>query len=369
MWNFISSIPFVISRDGGKGDSTTLPPGHDRNDNNDKRDDDDLMRGTGSNIPLLHCALAGAFGGVIGDSVMHSLDTVKTRQQGAPKVSKYRNMLHAYNTIYIEEGVTRGLYGGYTAAMLGSLPSAGIFFYSYEWTKRLLIDDWGWNDTTSHLIAGFTGDFVSSIVYVPSEVLKSRLQLQGRFNNGHFYSGYNYHNLRDAIRTIVRIEGYGALYFGYRATLVRDLPFSALQFAFYEKFRQWAFKLEGKLSQHHDLSIANEILAGAAAGGLAGIITTPLDVIKTRLQTQQQQPSSAASSKTSVTHSNTFKSTLLLQSNAIGKNLQLIYRNEGLWNLFNGVGPRFVWTSVQSSIMLLLYQTTLKFLNKTTYLE
>ncbi|CAL9730542.1 mitochondrial magnesium exporter 1 [Monosporozyma unispora] len=356
MWNFISSIPFT--HDGDKntesilsrafGGSVPIPP---RNDGGDE-----ALMDKGEHSPLWQCSVAGAFGGVVGDSVMHSLDTVKTRQQGAPLSSKYKNMWHAYRTIHIEEGISRGLYGGYTAAMLGSLPSAAIFFASYEYTKRLLINDCHLNDSFSHLSAGFIGDFVSSVVYVPSEVLKSRLQLQGRYNNGHFYSGYNYKNLRDAIRTIVKEEGASALYFGYKATLVRDLPFSALQFAFYEKFRQWAFVGEGKLIDQDELSITNEVLTGACAGGLAGIITTPLDVIKTRLQTQQ--PSSKETTGTVRP---------LVLSNSIGRNLQLIYQREGLWNLFNGVGPRFVWTSVQSSIMLLLYQITLKMLNQTQY--
>lgn len=358
MWSFISSIPFIHD-----GDTTTdsflskhfgadIPPPSEENDNNKDKGADSI--GEHKQNPIWQCSLAGGLGGVIGDSVMHSLDTVKTRQQGAPNITKYRNMWQAYKTIYVEEGVFRGLYSGYTAAMLGSLPSAAIFFGSYEYTKRLLIDQWNLNDSFSHLTAGFIGDFVSSIVYVPSEVLKSRLQLQGRYNNPNFNSGYNYKSLRDAIQTIIKREGWSALYFGYKATLVRDLPFSALQFAFYEKFRQWAFILEGKLVHKHDLSIANEVLTGACAGGLAGIITTPLDVIKTRLQTQQPSSSNDIS-----------KTSPSVLTNSIGKSLQLIYRKEGIWNLFNGVGPRFVWTSVQSSIMLLLYQVTLKLLNRT----
>lgn len=371
MWNFISSIPFIHGG-GNKNNNNTqsylsrifsgggpIPPqkGSDDDDDGDnKKAMEDMLIDRGSQSPLWHCSLAGAFGGIIGDSVMHSLDTVKTRQQGAPNVTKYKNMWHAYKTIHLEEGLLRGLYSGYTAAMLGSLPSAAIFFGSYEYTKRLMIHDYQLNDSFSHLTAGLIGDFVSSIVYVPSEVLKSRLQLQGRYNNAHFYSGYNYKNLRHAIKTIVQEEGWGTLYFGYKATLVRDLPFSALQFTFYEKFRQWAFILEGKLVHKDDITVINEIITGAAAGGLAGIITTPLDVIKTRLQTQY--PASKES---------TGAARASVLTNSIAKNLQLIYQRESAWNLFNGVGPRFVWTSVQSSIMLLLYQATLKMLNQTQY--
>lgn len=78
---------------------------------------------------------------------------------------------------------------------------------------------------------------MASFVYVPSEVLKTRLQLQGRYNNPSFISGYNYKSTWHALRMIVKYDGVGALFHGYKATLLRDVPFSALQFAFYGKMR------------------------------------------------------------------------------------------------------------------------------------
>ncbi|GMF32407.1 unnamed protein product [[Candida] boidinii] len=50
----------------------------------------------------------------------------------------------------------------------------------------------------------------------------------------------------------------------------------------------------------------------------------------------------------------------ILTSNSILKSLNFVYKSQGLVGLFSGVGPRFVWTSIQSSVMLLLYQVTLK---------
>lgn len=72
---------------------------------------------------------------------------------------------------------------------------------------------------------------------------------------------------------------------------MRDVPFSALQFAFYEKFkveaRKWEARPDGQMSLHI------ETACGAVAGGLAGFLTTPLDVMKTLLQTQVKKPSSS----------------------------------------------------------------------------
>lgn len=248
-------------------------------------------------------------------------------------------MVPAYLTILKEEGLLRGLYGGYSPAILGSFPSTAAFFGTYEFTKRKLINDYHVNETLAYFIGGILGDLASSVFYVPSEVLKTRLQLQGKYNNPFTKgSGYNYKNLRNAVYSIIKTEGSLTFVFGYKETLFRDLPFSALQFAFYEKFRQWAI-IYNASNQSDDLPILMELLTGASAGGLAGILTTPLDVIKTRIQTTS--------------------TTSHIQASTLGA-LKSIYKNEGVLGLFSGVGPRFIWTGVQSSIMLLLYQISLR---------
>lgn len=237
---------------------------------------------------------------------------------------------------------------------------------------------------------GFLGDFAASIVYVPSEVLKTRLQLQGRYNNPHFKSGYNYRGTLDAARTIVRTEGFSELFSGYKATLYRDLPFSALQFMFYEQFQSWAREYK----KSRDIGVQLELLTGAAGGGLAGVITCPLDVVKTRLQTQidpvpvvskakdravtetmsglkdttlkqaqsipppkqQKRPISTSSPSTHTPR----PGAIPLDEDSIMKGLKLIYKTEGVGGWFRGVGPRFVWTSIQSGCMLFLYQSILR---------
>ncbi|KAF3942286.1 Mitoferrin-2B [Dactylella cylindrospora] len=104
--------------------------------------------------PILHCMLAGGIGGCTGDMLMHSLDTVKTRQQGAPNAHKYETLARAYSTIFREEGFRRGLYGGVTPAFLGSLPGTVIFFGTYEWSKRAMLQ-WSWcPESVVYLSAG-----------------------------------------------------------------------------------------------------------------------------------------------------------------------------------------------------------------------
>lgn len=247
---------------------------------------------------------------------------------------------------------------------------------------------------------GFLADLAASPLYVPSEVLKTRLQLQGRHNNPYFTSGYNYRSTIDAFRTIIRREGFRELFSGYKATLARDLPFSALQFAFYEKEQKLAKEWVGK----KDIGLPLEILTGASAGGMAGVITCPLDVVKTRIQTQLDpalapgaashtkaaaasavqssasshrptgQPVSASSGpakelkrpistsgpSTALRHHGSVQ----LETESVIAGLKVIYKHEGMAGLFRGVGPRAVWTSVQSGTMLVMYQVLLKWFDQ-----
>ncbi|KAL9050330.1 MAG: hypothetical protein Q9206_005130, partial [Seirophora lacunosa] len=323
--------------------------------------------------PYVHCMLAGGVGGTSGDLLMHSIDTVKTRQQGDPHIpSKYTSLSSSYAKIYRQEGVRRGLYSGVTPAFLGSFPGTLIFFGCYEYSKRHLIDA-GVHNSLAYLTSGFIADLAASVVYVPSEVLKTRLQLQGRYNNPFFRSGYNYRSTLHAARTIIKEEGFAALFYGYRATLFRDLPFSALQFAFYEQEQQWAKQYVGG----KDIGLGLEILTATTAGGLAGVITCPLDVVKTRIQTQVN-PTEQKSAGVSTTQARASRSkharqpvakgrqairtistssptttipkqgAVPLDTSSVFTGLKLVYKTEGVAGCFRGVGPRFVWTSVQS---------------------
>lgn len=352
--------------------------------------------------PYLHAMLAGGLGGTMGDMLMHSLDTVKTRQQGDPNLPpKYTSMGNTYWTILRQEGIARGLYGGVNPAFWGSFVGTFLFFGGYEWSKRFMIDH-GVHPTLSYLGAGFFADLVISPLYVPTEVLKTRLQLQGRYNNPYFSSGYNYRSTLHAVHNIYKTEGLAEFFSGYKATIFRDLPFSALQFAFYEQEQKWAKQWVG---QGKDIGLALELLTGASAGAMAGVITCPMDVVKTRIQTEldpevaeaarqkkqerkqklkstaraaapanlvaSQRPTASTTAPTSSQRqpiSTSSPSTTLkrhgqvsLDTESVMKALRIIYRTEGLAGWFRGVGPRAVWTGMQSGTMLLVYQRLLRY--------
>jgi hypothetical protein len=189
-----------------------------------------------SQLELPYYILAGGLAGSVADIMMHGVDTIKTRTQGQLALSSlqkkpYTGILQSFRLIIKQEGI-RGLYGGFLSASIGSMLSTSIHFGVYEYTKQNLIA-YGIEPTISYLAAGALGDIFASITYVPSEVLKTRLQLQGTYNNPYSLSQHNYKGNLHAIRSLFSSRGIFGLYRGWSATMVRDIPFTAMQFAFY----------------------------------------------------------------------------------------------------------------------------------------
>ncbi|KAL6509841.1 putative S-adenosylmethionine carrier 2, chloroplastic [Orobanche gracilis] len=200
-------------------------------------------------------AVAGASAGAVVESVLYPIDTIKTRLQA----------VHGGGGI-----ILKGLYSGLAGNLVVVIPASAIFIGVYEPTKQKLLKILPENlSAVAHLAAGAVGGAASSIVRVPTEVIKQRIQT-GQFVSAH-----------QAVRHIVAKEGFRGLYAGFGSFLLRDLPFDAIQFSIYEQLR-----IGYKLAARRDLNDPETAIIGAFAGAITGAMTTPLDVIKTRLMVQ-----------------------------------------------------------------------------------
>ena len=74
------------------------------------------------------------------------------------------------------------------------------------------------------------------------------------------------------------------LFAGYGAFLLRDLNFDIIEFVSYEQMK---LAYRRRVCPDRELKPLEGSLLGAFAGGLTGAVTTPLDVIKTRLMLSQ----------------------------------------------------------------------------------
>ena len=92
-------------------------------------------------------------------------------------------------------------------------------------------------------------------------------------------AGSNYRTIADCARGLYRTEGLSAFYVSYPTTLCMTIPSTATQFMAYES-------LSKVINPSRKYDPLTHITAGGLAGAFAAGITTPLDVIKTLLQTR-----------------------------------------------------------------------------------
>lgn len=123
------------------------------------------------------------------------------------------------------------------------------------------------------------------MVRVPVEVVKQRRQAGFHSSSVHIF------------RSILRSEGIAGLYRGYTTTVLREIPFSFIQFPLWEGMKSfwsekqgrpvspWQSSICGALSGSDNHKYVPITLAAKLCflGGLAAAVTTPLDVAKTRI--------------------------------------------------------------------------------------
>lgn len=126
-------------------------------------------------------------------------------------------------------------------------------------------------------ICGAIATTSHDLIMTPLDVIKQRLQL-----------GYH-KNIFDCGRSIIQLEGVSALYRSFPTTLFMNIPYGGVMVATNESLRK-------VLNPNGKYSLQTSMLAGSIAGAIASIATTPLDVVKTRLQTQDLVPFHSAPS-------------------------------------------------------------------------
>lgn len=274
--------------------------------------------------------VAGSVAGMAEHMAMFPLDTLKTRMQVAASTG---GSLHAavgrtFISMMKSEGPL-GFYKGIAAMGLGAGPAHAVYFSVYEVCKEKLGGNAAGHRPLAHAAAGVAATVASDAVLTPMDVVKQRLQLRSS----------PYVGVADCMKRMAREEGLGAFYASYRTTIVMNAPFTAVYFSTYEaakKILSGMYSPE-KASEEH---LFVHVTAGGAAGALASAVTTPLDVVKTRLQCQ------------GVCGADTFTSTSILKAT------QKIVAKEGIAALLRGLKPRMLFHAPAAAICWSTYEAS-----------
>lgn len=273
---------------------------------------------------------AGAFAGASSEVLLFPLDSLKTRLQSRQGL--------------LSSGGFRGIYKGVGTAVCGAAPASAIFFSTYEASKRQLapgdnsiLGYWG-----AGLLASVFGELAAGVYRVPMDLVKQRQQA------GH---GSSYSEIARGVRSTHR----SVFLASYMASFTRDVTHSSLQFPLYEYLKLVLARRQGRRPgaetgcgcDTSGLPTWQAACCGSVAGVVSGLATTPLDVLRTRLNLRGSGPADSQ-----CLHRAAAEASRLSPLALVREEVADIYRSRGPSGFFAGGTCRAAWLGLGGFIFL-----------------
>ncbi|XP_058046080.1 mitochondrial glutamate carrier 2 isoform X2 [Ahaetulla prasina] len=249
----------------------------------------------------------GGIAGLVGVTCVFPIDLAKTRLQNQQGRAVYTGMQDCLVKTIRSEGLF-GIYRGAAVNLTLVTPEKAIKLAANDFFRQLLSVDGKELSLAREMLAGCGAGTCQVVVTSPMEMLKIQLQDAGRLAvhqqkalgleettaaSSHPPQGqpYTTGNMAASKRPsatriaseLLRTQGIAGLYKGLGATLLRDVPFSIIYFPLFANLNKL-----GQRTSEEKASFFHSFLSGCAAGSLAAVAVTPLDVLKTRIQTLQK---------------------------------------------------------------------------------
>lgn len=180
--------------------------------------------------------------------------------------------------------------------------------------------------------AGCLATLFHDAVMNPAEVVKQRMQV--------YNSPYN--SCMSCMVDVFQTEGIRAFYRSYFTTLMMNIPFQSIHFVSYEF-------MQNIMNRKREYNPQAHVVSGAVAGGFAAAVTTPLDVCKTLINTQEKQILNASKQR-SVT--------------GLFSAATTVYRCCGVKGYFQGLQARVIYSMPATAISWSVYEFLKYFINK-----
>ncbi|XP_021760978.1 protein MITOFERRINLIKE 1, chloroplastic-like [Chenopodium quinoa] len=269
---------------------------------------------------------AGGSAGAFTYVCLYPLETVKTKLQTKGASQIYANTLDAIVKTFQSKGIL-GFYSGVSAALVGSTFSSAVYFATCEFGKSFLSKFDSFPPVLIPPTAGLMGNVVSSAIMVPKELITQRMQAGAKGRSW------------EVVVRILEKDGILGLYAGYSATLLRNLPSGVLSYASFE----WLKAAVLRKSEKGKMTPLESVCCGALAGVISATLTTPLDVVKTRLMTQ--------------VHGEAVTKVAAATLGGVSATVKQIMMDEGWIGFTRGMGPRIVHSACFSAIGYFAFET------------
>lgn len=266
--------------------------------------------------------VAGACSGITSDALTHPISTIKARlyTTNLPPGTPAPSTLAVFREVAMKEGVSK-LYTGFSVTVL-SAPGRAFYFGGYEVSKRAIatLAPSAKDHPLSHFLSGVAAQGSGSLVWVPMDVMKERLQVQTNSTARPYTGAFN------CGRRVIMEEGVGNLYRGFWLHQALWGPFNAV---FWPLFEYSKSLLPARL-QNGEQGLAGTAICSLGSAALAGFVTNPMDLAKVRLQTNPQ-----------------YRNTLDCVSGLV--------QTEGFTALWRGAGARVAWIAPNMMLTMTLF--------------
>lgn len=267
-----------------------------------------------------------AFGGLLSCGLTHTavvpLDLVKCRIQVDP--AKYKGLSNGFK-VSIAEGGIKSLSLGWAPTLLGySMQGVGKFGF-YEGFKNLYSGLMGEENaylyrTYMYLAASASAEFFADILLCPMESVKVRVQTTPGWST----------TLREGAPRIMREEGIHGFYKGLAPLWGRQIPYTMMKFACFEKTVEALYKYvvpkpRADCSKGEQLAVT--FVAGYIAGVFCAIISHPADCIVSKLNSTS------------------------------GGTVSSVAKELGPKGLWKGLGPRIIMIGTLTALQWFIYDS------------
>lgn len=245
------------------------------------------------------------------------------------------------------------LFRGIQAVLVGCVPAHALYFSSYEIVKAAFLKEDGRASTIGSSLAGAAAVTSHDLIMTPLDTVKQRLQI------GHYVDASH------AARSIYQNEGFAALYRSFPITLLSNIPYGMVMVTTHEACKQM---LRDRLDHRPPEQWQIVLIASSVAGFVASAVTTPLDRIKTALQTQQLSPICGRRRQNCPLKSKNSITSMGIPSSVPPKHLnwqqaaKTIWVEEGVLGFWRGILPRILSHTPAVAISWTTYETAKHYL-------
>lgn len=297
-----------------------------------------------THIDIAKYATSGALAGgsrALGRALSFPLDVMKTMEQKRDEEDDGNNKAGLVDVNAKLE--LKDYFRGVIPTVAAAVPGQALFLTCYNILNAIISCSVGAPFVAAHpflinLISASIGFIPTVLIRVPAELVKSQSQVSLAYQDKNFIY---------ILKDIVDNKGFGGLYQGSQAQLVRDVGYNAFQMSFFQLFK--SLILESTTSTNKALIALNSVntaivktpidasalespviagYVGIFAALCAALLTHPADVLKTSMQTKTQSPTEDQ------------------QEMDLGQVIKRIYDNQGWVGFYVGLRSRLALVSV-----------------------